>query len=75
MRYRNCKVCGDIPLEKKISICGGCMDRRPEFIDNDKYFVPLEVKRFRARRMKVMIVIFSGTMLGLFLINLIVKSL
>jgi len=45
MLYRNCKVCGDIPKNKKISICGGCMDNVSE-ID----ITPLEVKRLRQRQ-------------------------
>ncbi|MEF3692255.1 MAG: hypothetical protein V3574_04355 [Candidatus Moraniibacteriota bacterium] len=45
MIYRNCKVCGDVPLNQKISICGGCMDNTPE-ID----ITPLEIKRLHRRQ-------------------------
>lgn len=45
MKYRDCKICGDIPLKDKISICGGCMDNLPE-ID----ITPLEIKRMHRRQ-------------------------
>ena len=59
MKYRNCKVCGDIPKSKKNSICGACMDNGLEFSDGDDY-TPEEVKIHRNEVALYIFVIFFG---------------